>query len=147
MDTEISLGQSCIPGKVYYLECNSCLCKNNNALVCTQMACVPASWVAKLKDMHQRPKRQKLERPKREVQRKSVKQIPTRTPRMTARTTTKIPSLPDGQCIPGKIYRHLCKMCYCTINMNATCVPSSCSGSSCKIFFILLRPKITIRRT
>ncbi|XP_059055783.1 uncharacterized protein LOC131849688 [Achroia grisella] len=91
-------GESCIPGKIYRLDCNTCRCGEQNSLLCTKMACLTEEDLNVI--FHER-------KPKGVQEPKDVINLRTRM------TDIKYPDIPSAKCIPGKLYKKGCKKCFC----------------------------------
>ncbi|CAH2057070.1 unnamed protein product, partial [Iphiclides podalirius] len=109
----INEGEPCVKGNMYKMSCNTCHCSDNNVLYCTKMACLDDEDMIRLK----RLQRQNLRGQRREGSERSNKE-----------DETYLPILPEGPCVPGRIYRQGCQMCYCDEKGKSACSASSTTG-------------------
>ncbi|RVE50762.1 hypothetical protein evm_004511 [Chilo suppressalis] len=104
--TEIKDGQSCVPGKVYKLECNTCECGSNNELICTKVACLKNRAITKLAGNL-----------------KSRKAINAGD----IGKSVQLPTLPKNKkCTPGKVYQDGCDTCVCNSERVPMCAKKGC---------------------
>ncbi|XP_050355914.1 uncharacterized protein LOC126777078 isoform X2 [Nymphalis io] len=112
---QIQKGQSCVPGKLYIMSCNTCRCGDNAVLLCTKMACFENTILKGFRDLR---KYERNENVKIKIDNKSNKQSEKKPPKKNSK---KLPELPEGDCVPGKIYRKGCNKCFCNDQKVASC--------------------------
>ncbi|XP_046973612.1 uncharacterized protein LOC124540195 [Vanessa cardui] len=111
---QIQKGQSCVPGKLYKMSCNTCRCGDNGSLFCTKMACLEKMILKgdrderKYEPLNIRTKRYYKSNKKSEKE--TVKKI-----------KSNLPPLPEGECVPGKVYQKGCNKCFCNDQKMALC--------------------------
>jgi hypothetical protein len=94
----IRQGDPCIPGKMYRVDCNTCKCGLDNALLCTKMACLDKEDITHAQRMYR-----------------------TKNTKNNTDQHMSLPILPTRKCVPGKIYRKECFKCFCDNNGKAKC--------------------------
>ncbi|KAL0861293.1 hypothetical protein ABMA27_008854 [Loxostege sticticalis] len=112
---EIPEGAPCFPGKIYRKECNTCRCTSANSLICTKMSCLSKKDMDRVKETVKQQK--KIEKQKKE-EKERIK-IKAEKAKMQSRW---VQELPEGECVPGKLYEKDCRGCYCYQNKTALCV-------------------------
>ncbi|XP_026750636.3 uncharacterized protein LOC113511218 [Galleria mellonella] len=103
----IQNGQSCVPGKLYRMDCNTCRCGEENSLLCTKMACLTDEDIDAI--FHESKPSSLQEEKKDNILRKRMK------------SDLKYPDVPSKKCVPGKLYKKGCRKCFCDQSGTARC--------------------------
>ncbi|KAL4703743.1 hypothetical protein ACJJTC_017531 [Scirpophaga incertulas] len=88
--TDIKEGQPCKRNKLYRMDCNTCVCGENNALICSKMACLSSNDMIMLEGY------------------RHMNKIRTLNTNDSYRDNFK-----TGKCTPGEIIRRGCFKCFC----------------------------------
>ncbi|XP_039765151.1 uncharacterized protein LOC120637391 [Pararge aegeria] len=125
---EIEDGESCVPGKLYKISCNTCQCGKQNMLLCTKMACFENVIQRVLRKVGDKPKKKEKKKEVKVTEKGSLRKGPENNGKKKL-INSEYPQLPEGKCVPGKIYKNGCKKCFCNEKMVAKCT-RTCSGGS-----------------
>lgn len=99
-------GDPCVKGKMYKISCNTCHCADNNALYCTKMACLENEDIKRFSLINKRSPQGELRSGDNE------------------KDKIYLPNLPEGRCVPGRLYSKECQKCYCDHSGKSVCNPS-----------------------
>ncbi|CAH2097547.1 unnamed protein product [Euphydryas editha] len=146
------INDSCIPQMKYTIDCNNCICDNNEELVCTNKVCDNNKGELKIMDHHN----DFFDLP--EVNNENDSCVPRNkyrfkcntcicTDKMTLSCTTmasivissnynvdaneikynELPEIEEGQsCIPDRLYKMACNTCRCGPNSTLVCTKIAC---------------------
>lgn len=129
---EIKDGQSCVPGKLYKMSCNTCYCGDKDALSCTKIACFENTIFKQIRQAKEYEELKKTHEVK-ELKKESLRKKSSSSEKTVKKKLHNgYPHLPKGKCVPGMIYKNGCKKCFCNENKVAKCTRSCSDGSSSK---------------
>ncbi|XP_038218624.1 uncharacterized protein LOC119837172 [Zerene cesonia] len=130
------LSDKCVPGKMYRIACNGCLCREANNLLCENKLCVSHEALSRLDAKKRSGKQCNKDETRGCVQCKCVKNITKckSIPKCEERerlsgNSHKMPlalNLQKEKCIPGMMYTVQCNQCYCQPDATLRCTQKAC---------------------
>ncbi|CAG4939226.1 unnamed protein product [Colias eurytheme] len=130
------LSDKCVPGKMYRIACNGCLCREANNLLCENKLCVSHEALSKLDAKKRSGKKCNKDETHGCIHCKCVnnmtkcKSIPKCEEReRLSGNSHKIPlalNLQKEKCTPGMMYTVQCNQCYCQRDSTLRCTQKAC---------------------